>query len=110
VRASKPDVFLTTVSYPIKGTPYFKRVEEQGRIRATRPWAESSDRELEIVGRRSGEFYQIANQLLKHEVELVRIDGDPDPALQVQADSLKTQIANERTSLHTAAFSSERSA
>ena len=110
VRASKPDVFLTTVSYPIKGTPYFKRVEEQGRIRATRPWAESSDRELEIVGRRSGEFYQIANQLLKHEVELVGMDGDPDPALQVQVDSLKAQIANERTSLYTAALSSEGSA
>jgi anaerobic magnesium-protoporphyrin IX monomethyl ester cyclase len=110
VRASKPDVFLTTVSYPIKGTPYFKRVEEQGRIRATRPWAESSDRELEIVGRRSGEFYQIANQLLKHEVELVQIDAAANPTAQVEAEALKAQIASERMSLHTAALSSERSA
>ena len=74
VRASKPDVFLTTVAYPIKGTPYFKRAQEQGLIREIRPWAESSDRELEILGRRGDDFYQIANQLLKHEVELVRID------------------------------------
>jgi radical SAM superfamily enzyme YgiQ (UPF0313 family) len=110
VRASKPDVFLTTVAYPIKGTPYFKRVEEQGRIREIRPWAESSDRELEIVGRRSGEFYQIANQLLKHEVELVRMDSESDPTLKLQAESLRSQIDNERLSLHSAAMTSEGSA
>jgi radical SAM superfamily enzyme YgiQ (UPF0313 family) len=104
VRASKPDVFLTTVSYPIKGTPYFKRVDEQGRIRQNRPWAESSDRELEILGRRSGEFYQIATQLLRHEVELDRIDSDTDPARQAEADSLKAQITGERTSLHSTAL------
>jgi anaerobic magnesium-protoporphyrin IX monomethyl ester cyclase len=109
VRASKPDVFLTTVSYPIKGTPYFKRVEEQGRIRATKPWAESSDRELEIVGRRSGEFYQIANQLLKHEVELALMTAQMDPTQQLQADSLRTQIANERMSMHSSALTAERS-
>jgi anaerobic magnesium-protoporphyrin IX monomethyl ester cyclase len=51
VRASKPDVFLTTVAYPIKGTPYFKREQEQGLIRETRPWAESSDRELGDSGK-----------------------------------------------------------
>lgn len=110
VRASKPDVFLTTVSYPIKGTPYFKRVEQQGRIRATRPWAESSDRDLEIVGRRSKDFYQIANQLLKHEVELVGMGAETDPASQSEVESLKAQIANERMSLHTVALSPEGSA
>jgi len=65
---------------------------------------------LEIVGRRSGEFYQIANQLLKHEVELVRIDAAANPTAQVEAEALKAQIASERMSLHTAALSSERSA
>lgn len=110
VRASKPDVFLTTVAYPIKGTPYFKRVQEQGRIRETRPWAESSDRELEIVGRRSTEFYQIANQLLKHEVELVRMDAEPGATRQNEADLLKAQIASERMSLHSAALKSEGAA
>jgi anaerobic magnesium-protoporphyrin IX monomethyl ester cyclase len=110
VRASKPDVFLTTVAYPIKGTPYFKRVEQQGRIRENRPWAESSDRELEIVGRRSGEFYQIANQLLKHEVELVGINAETDPALKLHAEALRSQIDNERLSLHSAALKSEGAA
>jgi radical SAM superfamily enzyme YgiQ (UPF0313 family) len=102
VRASNPDIFLTTLSYPIKGTPYFKSVDEQGRIRQTRPWAESSDRELEIVGRRSTEFYQIANQLLKDEVELVRIEADSDPSRKAEVESLKSQIASERIRLYSA--------
>jgi anaerobic magnesium-protoporphyrin IX monomethyl ester cyclase len=110
VRASKPDVFLTTVAYPIKGTPYFKRVEEQGRVRQVRPWAESSDRELEIVGRRSGEFYQIANQLLKHEVELVGIDSATDPMRQAEAESLKAQISEERLILHSELLKAEGAA
>jgi anaerobic magnesium-protoporphyrin IX monomethyl ester cyclase len=110
VRASKPDVFLTTVAYPIKGTPYFKRTQEQGLIREIRPWAESSDRELEILGRRSGDFYQIANQLLKHEVELVRIDVKQDPAQQEEAGSLRGRIIAERASLHLAAQSELRTA
>jgi anaerobic magnesium-protoporphyrin IX monomethyl ester cyclase len=110
VRASKPDVFLTTVSYPIKGTPYFKRVEEQGRIREVRPWAESSDRDLEIIGRRSSEFYQIANQLLKHEVELVQLDTGNNTAARADVDSLKARIANERMSLYGAAQKSEGTA
>jgi radical SAM superfamily enzyme YgiQ (UPF0313 family) len=110
VRASKPDVFLTTVSYPIKGTPYFKRVEEQGRIRAIRPWAESSDRELEIVGRRNNDFYQIANQLLKHEVELVRIESENDSVRRSDADALKVQISSERDFLHAATLKVEGAA
>ncbi|MGA2886511.1 MAG: radical SAM protein [Terracidiphilus sp.] len=110
VRASKPDVFLTTVSYPIKGTPYFKRVEEQGRIRETRPWAESSDRELEILGRRSSEFYQIANQLLKHEVELVQIDTKNNATRTDEAEFLKAQIAAERMSMRAAAQNDVRTA
>ena len=100
VRASEPDVFLTTVAYPIKGTPYFKRTEQQGRIRESRSWAESSDRELQILGRRGGDFYQIANQLLKHEVELVHIETGTDAAARAEAELLRTQITSERLSLH----------
>lgn len=110
VRASKPDVFLTTVAYPIKGTPYFKRAQEQGRIGESRPWAESSDRELEIRGRRGGDFYQIANQLLKHEVELVRIGSGANSSQLAEAGSLKAQIDAERASLHLAAQNDARTA
>jgi hypothetical protein len=41
--------------------------------------------------------------LLKHEVELVRIDTNGDPARQGEATSLKAQIIAERTRMHFAA-------
>ena len=29
VCVSQPDIFFTTVSYPIKGTPYYKKVSDR---------------------------------------------------------------------------------
>jgi anaerobic magnesium-protoporphyrin IX monomethyl ester cyclase len=66
VKACVPDVFLTTVSYPIKGTPYFDVVAP--RLVSLRDWARSGDRELKIAGRHSRRYYQFADQLLKSEV------------------------------------------
>jgi anaerobic magnesium-protoporphyrin IX monomethyl ester cyclase len=71
VRRADPDVFLTTVSYPIKGTPYFDAVAS--RVVSPRAWAESSDRDFQIRGRHSRRFYQFADQLLRSEVELGRL-------------------------------------
>ena len=48
VRECRPDIFFTTVSYPIKGTPYFNKVAE--RLVSVKPWAASSDREIRIQG------------------------------------------------------------
>jgi hypothetical protein len=71
VRTSQPDIFFTTVSYPIKGTPYYKAVAD--RLVQLQPWASSSDRELKIKGRHSRRFYSFADQLLKDEVQLARL-------------------------------------
>jgi radical SAM superfamily enzyme YgiQ (UPF0313 family) len=71
VKCSDPDVFLTTVSYPIKGTAYYKRVE--GSLVQLKPWGISSDRELGLRGRRSSEFYANADRLLQQEVQLARL-------------------------------------
>jgi anaerobic magnesium-protoporphyrin IX monomethyl ester cyclase len=73
VRTSRPDIFFTTVSYPIKGTPYYKAVAD--RLVQLQPWASSSDRELKIKGRHSRRFYSFADQLLKDEVQLARLAG-----------------------------------
>ena len=70
VKRSKPDIFFTTLAYPIKGTPYFKQV--QGRVIQIAPWNETSDREMNVAGRRPREFYQHADRLLRDEVELSR--------------------------------------
>jgi anaerobic magnesium-protoporphyrin IX monomethyl ester cyclase len=66
VKRCRPDVFFTTVSYPIKGTPYFDRVS--ARLVNLRPWRETSDREFKIEGRHSRRFYQYADELLRSEM------------------------------------------
>ncbi|HTS77770.1 MAG TPA: radical SAM protein [Bryobacteraceae bacterium] len=66
VRSCRPDVFLTTVSYPIKGTPYFDRVS--AKLVSIGDWKESSDRDFKIRGRHSRRFYQYADELLRAEM------------------------------------------
>jgi anaerobic magnesium-protoporphyrin IX monomethyl ester cyclase len=66
VKSCRPDVFLTTVSYPIKGTPYYEDVAT--RVIRIGEWSASTDREVQIGGRHSRRFYQFADQLLKSEV------------------------------------------
>ncbi len=75
VSTSKPDVFFTTVSYPIKGTPYYKKISD--RLVQLQPWATSSDRDLKIKGRHSQTFYSYADKLLTDEVQLARLIGTP---------------------------------
>ena len=68
VKECRPDVFLTTVSYPIKGTPYYK--ETSDRLVHLGDWARSSDRDIQIRGRHSRDFYQYADQWLKAEMAM----------------------------------------
>jgi anaerobic magnesium-protoporphyrin IX monomethyl ester cyclase len=70
VKRADPDVFLTTVAYPIKNTPYFD--ELGGRVASTRDWAEGTDRDYEVTGRPSREFYREADRWLRHEAALIR--------------------------------------
>jgi radical SAM superfamily enzyme YgiQ (UPF0313 family) len=70
LKQANPDLFLTTVAYPIKGTPYYAEVE--ARILSDRPWAQRSDRDLTIAGRRSRRFYAFATRWMVSEVALHR--------------------------------------
>jgi radical SAM superfamily enzyme YgiQ (UPF0313 family) len=65
VQACRPDVFFTTVSYPIKGTPYYEEVGS--KLVQLGPWEQSTDRDVKIAGRHSRRFYQLADQLLRSE-------------------------------------------
>jgi tRNA A37 methylthiotransferase MiaB len=71
LRDAAPDDVLTTLSYPIKGTPYYNSVAD--RIIARRGWEEGSDRDLTIRGRNSPRFYAHAQRWLQAEAELARI-------------------------------------
>ena len=77
VRRADPDVFLTTVSYPIKNTPYFKGLAD--RVVTTREWATATDRDYEVSGRYPRELYQHADRWLRREVESHRL-GETDGA------------------------------
>jgi radical SAM superfamily enzyme YgiQ (UPF0313 family) len=89
VSTSKPDIFFTTVSYPIKGTPYYKSISD--RLVQLEPWATSSDRKLKVKGRHSQHFYSYADKLLRDEVDLARLAGTPE-AESAHAASLRRNI------------------
>jgi len=99
VRKTDPDIFFTTVAYPIKGTPYSSQVAD--RVERLKSWSTGSDRDVRIRGRHSRRFYTFADQLLRSEVELERASArkksDVDAA--VVAD-LRNKIAAARTALH----------
>ena len=75
VKRSDPDIFFTTVAYPIKGTPYYNLVAD--KVVQPKPWEESSDRDFLIRGRHSKTFYSFADRLLKDEVSLARLKRGP---------------------------------
>ena len=78
VKLCRPDVWLTTVSYPIKGTGYYERVGP--RLVSPREWSECTDREFRIQGRHSRRFYQHADELLRSEMA-----DPPDAARAIAA-------------------------
>ena len=71
VKDALPDVFFTTVSYPIKGTRYFEKVAD--RAVSTTAWETGSDRDFAVRGRHSRRFYDEATRYLRRSVELQRL-------------------------------------
>jgi radical SAM superfamily enzyme YgiQ (UPF0313 family) len=82
LKISNPDIFLTTVAYPIKGTPYYAEVES--RVLTTKGWAERTDRDLTVAGRRSRRFYSFATRWMVNEVALHRARTKGTAPLQRQ--------------------------
>ncbi len=96
VKRSNPDIFFTTVAYPIKGTSYYGRIANQ--LIQPKPWAESSDRDLMIKGRHSRRFYEHADHLLRDEVALARLLNNSLPR-SVPAAELHQRIQAARAGL-----------
>ena len=65
LKRTAPDIFLTTVSYPIKGTPYYQQVADR---LAPQEWAEGTDRELLVRGRPVKTYYDFARRWMTAEV------------------------------------------
>jgi anaerobic magnesium-protoporphyrin IX monomethyl ester cyclase len=100
VSKSQPDIFFTTVSYPIKGTPYYSKVQD--RLVQLGPWGTTSDREIKIRGRHSRNFYSFADKLLRSEVQLAKI-RDSAAVDDFEANRLRIEIAAMRASMMAAA-------
>ena len=105
VRTSNPDIFFTTVSYPIKGTPYYARVAQ--KIVQIAPWNQTSDRELRVAGRHSRTFYAHADNLLRSEVALARKLAASDTAEQEKAQ-LREAVDVARAGLHSTCLEVEQ--
>ncbi len=92
VKRSNPDVFLTTVSYPIKGTGYFAKVRD--KVVLPTAWAEGSDRDYVVEGRRGREYYKLADRWLRSEVEASRIEAkDPARAAELMGAARQAKAA-----------------
>jgi radical SAM superfamily enzyme YgiQ (UPF0313 family) len=96
VKKTDPDIFFTTVAYPIKGTPYFSDVA--GRVENAEPWRDSSDRDFRIRNRHSRQFYRFADKLLRSEVDLKRLADKADTDAAAIA-ALRSGIADARAGL-----------
>lgn len=97
VKRSDPDVFFTTIAYPIKGTPYYQSVADS--LVQLKPWAETSDREIVMTGRRPPRFYECADGLLRDEVQLARLErGTVKDVAEVD---LRVRIQAARENLYT---------
>src|SRR5205807_5783976 len=70
LKLAGPDTFLTTVAYPIKGTPYYASVAD--RVVSRRGWETGSDRDYTVLGRHSPRYYQFATRWMVSEVALHR--------------------------------------
>jgi radical SAM superfamily enzyme YgiQ (UPF0313 family) len=76
VKKSDPDIFLTTVAYPIKGTTYFESEHARAAIVGSLPWEQSNDRDYKIKGRHSKRYYDFVNRRLQSEAQLARLQAN----------------------------------
>jgi radical SAM superfamily enzyme YgiQ (UPF0313 family) len=99
VKRSDPDIFFTTVSYPIKGTDYYDQVAE--KVALDKDWAVATDRDHAVRGRHSRAYYKHADVWLREEVGAHRL-ASTDPA-----ESARRREAAERARLAMYAASDE---
>lgn len=86
LKLANPDRLLTTVAYPIKGTPYYDAVAD--RVHARMPWAQGSDQDLTVLGRHSRRFYEHATRWMVSEVARQRLGREDRPAYRRRVKSL----------------------
>ncbi|MBI4369031.1 MAG: B12-binding domain-containing radical SAM protein, partial [Elusimicrobia bacterium] len=90
LRKGEPDEYLTTVSYPIKGTPYYTEINSL--IERPRPWHDSTERDWIVQGRPSKAYYA-------HAARWIEAEYDRHKTLNNGAGGLKRRWSGYRNSL-----------
>ena len=84
VKAANPDIFFTTVAYPIKNTGFYEKVKT--KLTRSVDWAAGSDRDFRIAGQHSHRYYQDADAWLTNAVDAERLRAiDPVAAIEKEA-------------------------
>jgi anaerobic magnesium-protoporphyrin IX monomethyl ester cyclase len=92
VKTSDPDLFFTTVSYPIKGTGYYDKVSK--KIVLDLPWEKATDRDFAVKGRHSRDYYRFADQWLRNAVTAKRLEADdPEGAVRHAAAAAEARAS-----------------
>lgn len=92
VKKANPDIFLTTVAYPIKNTPYYDTVAD--RIYLPKDWENATDRDYRIQGRHSRVYYKHADRWLRSEIAAFRLEAkDPAEAARKKAEAEEARQA-----------------
>ena len=69
----RPDIALTTIAYPIKGTVFHQNLQESGLILEEIAFSEGSDRDTRIKGQPGADLYRYANHLLHDSLRSSRL-------------------------------------
>ena len=101
VKETNPDIYFTTVSYPIKGTGYFEKVAD--KLVVTGDWENTTDRDYRVVGRHSRAYYDQADAWLHAEVDAHRLQ----PTDAVAATQRRLDAAAARAELEARAHEVE---
>jgi radical SAM superfamily enzyme YgiQ (UPF0313 family) len=78
VKKANPDIFFTTVAYPIKNTAYYREVAD--RVVLDQDWAGATDRDHKLRGQRPRAYYTQADQWLRNAVAASQMAASDPPA------------------------------
>lgn len=104
LRKANPDILLTTVAYPIKGTPYYADIESD--VLRSGDWASSSDRDLTVAGRYSRRFYLYATRWLVNGFNLHR--AKQENASRLRQAKMRANVLIGRAGMAALQFTQEK--
>ncbi|RMF59268.1 MAG: radical SAM protein [Calditrichaeota bacterium] len=94
VKTQQPDVYLTTVAYPLRGTRMFEEVQD--RIITEHPWEEQFQRTLELRDRYTPQLYQYAIKKLASEYRHIQLKREKKELFKQLYHSLRSRYCDWR--------------